>query len=316
MLEVIDLFCGAGGMSSGLRAAGLSIRAGVDVSEACIETYRRNFPGARAVCANVSSVKAADLKSLLTGTKPFVLAGCPPCQLFSQLHRSNRPVGEEFGHYLRLVWALQPDYLVFENVPRIVDYKQAWQALLTRLRRRGYHVTHRVVSSDRLGVPQRRKRMVLVASRTPLELPDPEPCRVRTVRDAIGAIPNRDDRIPNHVTMKLSPANLARMRATPRDGGRSKTPRTAFDDSYGRMRWDAPAPTITTRCISFSNGCFGHPVFDRAITVREAALLQGFDRNYRFVGGVWETARQVGNAVPPPIARWLGENILRHSRDR
>lgn len=315
MAEVIDLFCGAGGMSSGLQAAGLNVCAGVDVSSACIETYQRNIQGANGICSSIADVTARQLLALLPKQGPFVLAGCPPCQLFSQLHRSERPVGEEFGHYLRLVWALRPDYLVFENVPRIVDYRRAWQLLLDRLRRLGYHVTHTVISSDLLGVAQRRKRMVLVAARTPVRLDDPKACEAQTVRDAIGHLPNADASIPNHITMKLSPSNLARIRATHKNGGRSKRPRSAFDDSYGRMRWDAPAPTITTRCISFSNGCFGHPIFDRAITVREAALLQGFDSNYVFVGGVWETARQVGNAVPPPVARWLGENILRHIRE-
>ncbi|WP_020472278.1 DNA cytosine methyltransferase [Zavarzinella formosa] len=314
MLEVIDLFCGAGGMSCGLRSAGLRIRAGVDFNKLSVETYRRNFPRARGVCADVKDVRAADLAALLDRRRPFVLAGCPPCQLFSQLHRASRPVGEEFGHYLRLLWALRPDYLVFENVPRIVSYKKAWERLLNRLRQLGYHVTFKVVSSETLGVPQKRKRLVLVAAKSEIILSDPDVRSIKTVRDAIEGLPESDFSIPNHVTMKLSPANLARIQATMKNGGRSKMPRSAFDDSYGRMRWDAPAPTITTRCISFSNGCFGHPEYDRAITVREAALLQGFDRDFRFVGGVWETAKQVGNAVPPPIAQWLGENILRHFR--
>lgn len=312
MPEVIDLFCGAGGMSAGLRAAGLTIRAGVDSNGLCAETYSRNVPGARAIHECVSATRVGNLRRLLKGEGPFVLAGCPPCQLFSQLHRSNRPVGVEFGHYLRLVWALRPEYLVFENIPRIVDYRKAWELLQERLRRQGYHVAHAVVSAEKLGVPQRRKRLVLVAARTPIRLSAPEPCAIRTVRDAIGDLPEADSRIPNHVTMKLSPTNLARIKAVRQDGGMSKRPRSPFDDSYGRMKWDAPAPTITTRCISFSNGRFGHPEFDRAITVREAALLQGFGRDFTFAGGVWETAKQVGNAVPPPIAKWLGENILRH----
>ena len=312
MFEVIDLFCGAGGMSRGLELAGLAIQAGVDVNPLCIETYKYNFPNARAICGSVVDICAADIKNLLSGTKPFVLAGCPPCQLFSQLHRSIRPVGDEFGHYLRLVWALRPDYLVFENVPRIVDYEQAWKLLLSRLRRLGYCVAYRIVSAESFGVPQRRKRLVLVAARSRIEFNEPPLLPTQTVRNAIGGLPYEDESIPNHITMKLSLANYLRMRSTPCDGGRSKTGQTAFSDSYGRMRWDYPAPTITTRCISFSNGSFGHPEYDRAITVREAALLQGFESDFRFFGGVWETAKQVGNAVPPPIAKWLGENIALH----
>jgi len=180
MLEVIDLFCGAGGMSCGLQDAGLMIRAGVDVSSSCIETYSRNFPKAHAICANVKDLRASDLTALLKRKRPFVLAGCPPCQLFSQLHRTARPVGEEFGHYLRLVWALRPDYLVFENIPRIVDYKKAWELLLFRLRQSGYHVSFKVISSDVLGVPQKRKRLVLLAAKSEIELSELSETRLVT----------------------------------------------------------------------------------------------------------------------------------------
>jgi DNA (cytosine-5)-methyltransferase 1 len=222
-------------------------------------------------------------------------------------------VGEEFGHYLRLVWALRPDYIVFENVPRIVDYADAWSLLLDRLHRRGYHHDFRVVSADCLGVPQRRKRLVLVAAREPIVLEEPHRASPLSVRDAIGSFPESDTSIPNHDTLRLSPANLRRLKNVPKNGGQSKPRCSSFGDSYARMYWDAPAPTITTRCISFSNGRFGHPEYDRAITVREAATLQGFPDDFIFFGGVWETARQVGNAVPPPIAKWLGDQILRHA---
>ncbi len=314
MFDVVDLFSGAGGMSAGLRVAGLSIRGGFDVNPHCVATFQQNFPGAVAVRSCVSRLSAAEIAALARPGHRLVLAGCPPCQLFSQLHRSDRPVGEEFGHYLRLMWALRPDYIVFENVPRIVDYAEAWNLLLARLSRRGYYFDYRIVAADRLGVPQNRKRLVLIAAKTPIELGEPPTTPVRTVRDAIGAFPETDGSIPNHITMRLSRTNLRRLRRVPKDGGRSKRLRSAFDDSYGRMRWDVPAPTITTRCVSFSNGRFGHPEFDRAITVREAAALQGFDDRFVFVGGVWETAKQVGNAVPPPVAKWLGEVILRHTR--
>ena len=314
MLEVVDLFCGAGGMSTGLAAAGLRVRAGIDSDAASVDTYRRNVSGAQAIQTDVSDVRPADVRALLKRRQPFVLAGCPPCRLFSQLHRTARPVGAEFGHYLRLVWSIHPDYLVFENVPRIVGYDAAWGALLTRLRRRGYNVTFRVVNAESFGVPQRRRRLVLVAARTPIVLPEPPVRTGRTVREAIGHLPDTDPRLPNHTTMRLSPTNLKRLKATPRDGGRSKPRKSAFDDSYGRMRWDTPAPTITTRCVSFSSGRFGHPEFDRAITVREAAYLQGFQPDYEFSGGVWEAARQVGNAVPPAVAEWLGHAILAHYR--
>lgn len=314
MLEVVDLFCGAGGLSWGLQQGGLTIRAGIDQSRFCVSTYRRNLPGVAAVAADLCALKRADILQYVTVPDNLVLAGCPPCRLFSQLHRRQKPLGEEFGAYLRLLWSLRPRYVVFENVPRIVDRDDAWGALTARLDRLGYSFCSQVVAAERFGVPQRRKRLVLVASRTPIRFPELPSKPHRTVQDAISDLPEADPTIPNHVTMSLSRSNLARIQQVSPDGGRSKTLRVPFDDSYGRMEWGRPSPTITTRCISFSNGRFGHPEYHRAITVREAARLQGFPDHFVFEGGIKETARQVGNAVPPPLAKWLAEVILAHHR--
>ena len=313
MLEVIDLFCGAGGMSLGLKLAGLTLRLGVDSSRHCVSTYARNFPNARTIHADVSSLSPRDVLRHVESRSKLVLAGCPPCQLFSQLHRSRGPVGPEIQSYLRLVEGIAPKFLVFENVPLIRSYPDAWGSVLETLSRLGYHVRHRVVCASDYGVPQHRKRLLLIAAREPVEIPGPTHSRMRTVRQSIGKLPYQDTAIPNHETMALAPQNMARLKATPRDGGTSKRAGAAFDDSYARMYWDRPSPTITTRCVSFSNGRFGHPEFDRAITVREAALLQGFPKRFVFEGGVWEAARQVGNAVPPPVARAVGERIIASS---
>lgn len=312
MLEVVDLFCGAGGLSWGLQQGGLKVRAGIDQSHSCISTYRRNLPGVSAIAADLYNLKRDDILRFVSSPDNLVLAGCPPCRLFSQLHRKRKPLGEEFGAYLRLLWSLKPRYVVFENVPRIIDRDDAWGALTSRLGQLGYSYSSRMVTADHFGVPQRRRRLVLVASKTPISLPEPPPVTLRTVRDSIADLPDSDPSIPNHITMTLSRTNMARIRGTSPNGGRSKAPRVPFDDSYGRMEWDRPAPTITTRCISFSNGRFGHPEYHRAITVREAARLQGFPDHYIFHGGIKETARQVGNAVPPPLAKWLAEIIVEH----
>lgn len=297
-------------MSLGLKLAGLSPRLGVDSSLHCVSTYARNFPNAKAMHADVSSLTPRDVLRHVTSRTNLVLAGCPPCQLFSQLHRTRGPVGPEIRSYLKLIEAISPKCLVFENVPLIRSYPDAWGELLLALDRLGYHVQHRVVCASDYGVPQHRKRLLLIAARKQIEIPGPTHSRVRTVRQTIGQLPDQDFAIPNHSTMRLAPQNLERLKATPRDGGTSKRSGTAFDDSYARMYWDRPAPTITTRCVSFSNGRFGHPEFDRAITVREAALLQGFPKRFVFEGGVWEAARQVGNAVPPPVARAVGKQIV------
>jgi len=310
MLEIVDLFCGAGGMSLGLRLSGMTPRLGVDRSPHCVATFARNFPQAQAVKADVAALTPRDVLRHVESKTRLVLAGCPPCQLFSQLHRSRGPLGPEIRSYLRLVEGISPRCLVFENVPLIRSYPDAWGALLETLDRLRYHVRHRVVCASDFGVPQHRKRLILIAARTPIEIPGPPYGPARTVRDAIGGMPESDPSIANHETMKLAPQNLARLKVTPRDGGTSKRPGASFDDSYARMYWDRPAPTITTRCVSFSNGRFGHPEFNRAITVREAATLQGFPSDFVFEGGVWESASQVGNAVPPPVARAVGEQIM------
>lgn len=310
MAEMIDLFCGAGGMSLGLKLAGITPRLGVDRSKHCVSTYARNFLEARAIQADVADLAPRDVLRHVDSKARLVLAGCPPCQLFSQLHRSRGPVGPEFRSYLQLIEEISPWCLVFENVPLIRSYPDAWGALLKTLDRLEYHVRHQVVCASDFGVPQYRKRLILIAARTPIDIPEPPRASPRSVRDAIGGMPEHDPSIPNHETLKLAPQNLARMRATPRDGGTSKHPGASFRDSYARMYWDRPAPTITTRCVSFSNGRFGHPEFDRAVTVREAATLQGFPSDFVFEGGVWESARQVGNAVPPPVSHAVGKRIM------
>ena len=315
MLEVVDLFSGAGGMSCGLEQSGLRLRLGVDYDTDSIKTYTRNFPKSNSINIDVADLKAKQILGHLKNPNCFVLAGCPPCQMFSQLHRTNRTVGDEFNQYLRLLWALKPTYLVFENVPRITLFTSAWGILLKRLKHRGYYVNYTVIDAADFGVPQRRKRLVLVASRSEFEFLPIKKVDHRTVRDAIAHLPDVDEAIPNHITMKLSAINLARIKSTPKNGGRSKPKEASFDDSYSRMRWDYPSPTITTRCISFSNGSFGHPRYNRAITVREASILQGFPDQFIFNGGVWSSARQVGNAVPPPVAKWLGKSIIRHFKD-
>ena len=304
------MFCGAGGMSLGLMLAGMTPRLGVDLSEHCTATYARNFTRADTLRLDVANLRAKHILTFIQSEKNLVLAGCPPCQLFSQLHRRLKAVGPEIKSYLSLIESLAPRCLVFENVPQIRSYPDAWNALLDSLVRLNYHVTHKILCASDFGVPQHRKRLILIASRRRIEIPERIELIPVTVREAIGEMPEHDPAIPNHFTMKLAPQNLIRLKMTPKNGGTSKRSGAAFDDSYARMYWDRPSPTITTRCVSFSNGRFGHPEYDRAITVREAATLQGFPEDFVFEGGVWESARQVGNAVPPPVAHAVGNQIV------
>ena len=217
----------------------------------------------------------------------------------------------EFDHYLRLIWSIRPQWIVFENVPRMRSWTALWARLEDRLDRMGYFRQVSVIDANDFGVPQRRQRLILVASPEESNIQWPSSVPQVTVRKSISHLPNADTSIPNHVSMTLSRDNLARIRKTSSNGGISKHIDSAFHDSYARMHWDEPAQTITTKCISYSNGRFGHPHFDRAVTVREAAILQGFPMDFTFEGPLKETARQVGNAVPPPVACWIGKQIVR-----
>ena len=236
---------------------------------------------------------------------------CPPCQPFSRLNRKQCDDVPEFDHYLRLIWSIRPQWIVFENVPRMRSWTALWARLEDRLDRMGYFRQVSVIDANDFGVPQRRQRLILVASPEESNIQWPSSVPQVTVRKSISHLPNADTSIPNHVSMTLSRDNLARIRKTSSNGGISKHIDSAFHDSYARMHWDEPAQTITTKCISYSNGRFGHPHFDRAVTVREAAILQGFPMDFTFEGPLKETARQVGNAVPPPVACWIGKQIVR-----
>ena len=202
MLEVVDLFCGAGGMTLGLAQAGLRPRIGVDVSPDCIRTYQRNFPKAAALHLDIAELDPSDILSRLTQPKRFVLAGCPPCQLFSKLQRNRKTDDRVIRRYLELIEALAPEYLVFENVPQIRNFPRVWGRLTGELSSLGYHFEARRFAIASLGVAQHRERLVLLAAKSPLSFPNPRPAAIRTVRDVISHLPDTGPGIPNHRSMR------------------------------------------------------------------------------------------------------------------
>ena len=339
-MKAIDLFCGAGGLTRGLRRAGWDVVAGIDVDETVRETYAKNNPGAEFLAADLRSVSAENVRNL-AGAVPaseLLLAGCAPCQSFSKqrrrspgARRSDATLLREFG---RLAAALQPAVVLMENVPGIASVPgfSSLRRFLTTLRECGYECDYGVLNARDFGVPQHRRRYVLLAARGPrAALPRPAATGeqgggIHTVRAAIGHYPpiragETHPAIPNHHAAKLSPRNVERIRATPKDGGsRRDWPDRleldchdrfpGFTDVYGRMWWDREAPTLTSRCNSLSNGRFGHPEQDRAISLREAAALQTFPDDYEFFGGNTRTARWIGNAVPVSLAEALGRAAL------
>ena len=339
-MKAIDLFCGAGGLTLGLRRAGWHVLAGIDVDAAVGETYGRNNPNARFLASDLRSVTGEDVLVLAGNTprRELLLAGCAPCQPFSKQRRrrglDRRSDGTLLGHFSRLVAALRPGTVLMENVPGITTVPgfSSFRRFLKLLRDCGYGYEHRVLNARDFGVPQHRRRCVLLAVHgSEAKLPTPlirEPDQGgATVRASIGRFPaiaagEAHRCIPNHVAAGLSPLNLERIRATPADGGsRRDWPErltldchrrtSGFSDVYGRMWWDRVAPTLTSRCNSLSNGRFGHPEQDRAMSLREAAALQTFPDDYEFFGTRNRIAGWIGNAVPVSFAEALGAAAIR-----
>ena len=339
-MRAIDLFCGAGGLTLGLRRAGWDVVVGIDVDEAVGKTYRHNNPKTGFLAADLRSVNEEDILALAGNTpRPeLLLAGCAPCQPFSKQRRRSGLArcsdGTLLGQFARLVVALRPGAVLMENVPGItaVPGFSSFRRFLRVLRDCGYGYEHCVLNARDFEVPQHRRRCVLLAVRgaearlpTPI-IRDPDQGGV-TVRASIGRFPaiaagEAHRCIPNHVAAGLSPLNLERIRATPADGGsRRDWPerltldchrRTlGFSDVYGRMWWDRVAPTLTSRCNSLSNGRFGHPEQDRAISLREAAALQTFPDDYEFFGTRNRIAGWIGNAVPVSFAEVLGTAAIK-----
>lgn len=340
-LHALDFFCGVGGMSYGLMSSGMEVIGGIDIDGSCRSTYEMNVRGAKFIQSDVSVVKAVPLMRQV-GVKRLddnlVVVGCSPCQFWSKINTDKTRSRQtaflllEFGKFIS---ASLPGWVIVENVPGILNKKgSALPDFLSLLAKLNYRFIHDLVDLSKFGVPQSRHRFVLIATRLAVapQLPIPS-TTPKTVRECIGVANGFprieagyvDDTSFLHTASGLSELNLKRIRATPKNGGtrmawaddpmlsvptyegRSKQ----FSDVYSRMAWDKPSPTITTRFNSFSNGRFGHPEEDRAISLREGATLQTFPRSYRFEGSVPTIARHIGNAVPPAFSRLIGKQIIK-----
>jgi len=333
-----DLFCGAGGLTRGLLNAGIEVLVGFDLDVNCQRTYEENNPPAQFVSADLSTLKVASIAKHMRRRRPedMLLAGCPPCQPFSQQRRQIAASRDAvlLGSFGRLVEALLPGQILVENVRGIAKVlgNSSFRRFLKTLERLDYKYVWGTLNAKWFGVPQNRWRLVLIAMRgTVPTLPDPQHgpdlTPYTTVRETISHFPailagGRHAKIPNHVAATITEPNLVRLRHTPHDGGdRRSWPAKlrlgchtgdyeGHTDVYGRMFWDQPAPTLTGRCHSISNGRYGHPEQDRAISLREAAALQSFPDEYVFHGSSKSIALQIGNAVPVVLAEALGKHIL------
>lgn len=337
--SVVDLFCGVGGLAYGFAKAGLRVAAGIDTDETCRYAFEANT-GARFVHKSVENITPRELSSLYRGRGRHVLIGCAPCQPFSSYNRSrvDDPKWSLLHAFKRLVRGTSPHVVSMENVPRMRSHS-VFGKFAKCLKDEGYHVWHDVVSCSDYGVPQTRRRLVLLASRLGhIDMIDKTHSRdPPTVRDAIGDLdPIRagcsSAKDPLHRSRGLSAANLERISQTPQGGGwrdwdrrlvlpcHRKRSGRSYDSVYGRMSWDRPSPTITTQAIALGSGRFGHPEQDRALSLREAALIQTFPRGYKFVSGKADVrmetvARHIGNAVPVALGKAIALSIRRHLVD-
>lgn len=321
----IDCFAGCGGMSLGLRQAGYEVVGAIEIDPDAVAVYEANHKGVYTWTQDIRSVTAGQiLKTLgLRQGQLDLLGGCPPCQGFSTLRTYNGKrwtrdkQNDLIFEFQRLVLGLLPKRVMMENVPGLFKNSRL-KKFQAALERAGYAVKAEVLNVAEFGVPQRRHRMVLLASRvSSVEFAKPTN-KVRTVRDAIESLPRPGKSgdalhdLPENRTNKVA----ARIRSVPLNGGsRSSLPERlrldchkksdGFKDVYGRMAWDEPAPTITTGCFNPSKGRFLHPSANRAITMREAALLQSFPKSYKFPAelGKVRAAMMIGNALPPEFIR-------------
>jgi DNA (cytosine-5)-methyltransferase 1 len=337
-ISTVDLFCGAGGLTHGFERAGLPVKAGYDIDPACKFPYEYNNK-ANFVLRDVEYLSGSDLVEHFSGSSIKILAGCAPCQPFSSYSRRYNDKESQWKllrDFARLVQESEPEIISMENVLQL-KHHPVFQEFIENLKTLNYYIEPYEVNCLDYGIPQSRKRLVLLASKfgkINLIAPTHNTARYQTVRKAIEHLEplsagqkSKIDRL--HLCSKLSDLNLRRIRAskpggTWRDWARelvaechTKKSGKTYPGVYGRMEWDKPSPTITTQCFGFGNGRFGHPEQDRAISLREAALLQSFPANYEFIAPnealkLSHIGRLIGNAVPVKLGEVIAKSILAH----
>lgn len=338
----VDLFCGAGGLTQGLRQAGVNVVAGVDFEESCRHPYEANHEGIEFHQADVAGLDSSRVARWFGDAQVRVLAGCAPCQPFSNYalrYQKEEKADQDqrwslLNHFARLVRELLPDIVTMENVPTVtrhsvfLDFRSTLESL-------GYKVWVEVIDCARYGLPQRRNRTVLLASRHgEIKLRKPLASEARTVEDVIKKLPvlrhgsvDKVDRL--HTASRLSELNYRRIQHSEPGGSWRDWPQELvagchkrstgkkYGAVYGRMRYDEPAPTLTTQFFGFGSGRFGHPTQARGLSLREGALLQGFPADYSFLPEDQPVrfkalGRMIGNAVPVDLGRVIGETIVKH----
>ena len=339
-LAAIDMFCGAGGLTHGLKLSGINVIAGFDIDETCKYAYEENNQ-AKFISKDIRQISGKEILDFFPDNSEKIMVGCAPCQTFSMhTHKvSDRDKDQKWGlitEYLNKILEVQPSIVSMENVAGITKYP-IFTNFVSSLESEGYSVSYQIVFCPDYGISQTRRRLVLLASKYgPIYLikPTHNKDNYLKVKDIIGNLPaikdgEVDENDSLHFAASLSPLNKKRMRASKPGGSWMDWPKSmradchkkesgsSYKSVYARMAWDAIAPTITTQFYNFGSGRFGHPSQDRALSVREGALIQTFPLTYKFVPH-GETVkkntvcRMIGNAVPVRLGQVIGESILQH----
>ena len=345
-IAVIDLFCGIGGLTHGLIKAGLTVTAGLDIDSTCRYAYETNNKFAKFIEADITDYPSEELAKFYPKDSIKILVGCAPCQPFSKYTMRYRKNGRGSDDKWKLLNSfadkaekIKPDIISMENVPEL-EKEKIFQDFKEKLEKMGYFVSYSIVYCPNYGVPQIRKRLVLLASCFgKIELINPlyTSEKYLTVRKAIGKLPKlesgqKSPKDPLHCCTKLSEKNILRIKNS-RQGGtwrewddslklkcHKKKSGKSYSSVYGRMSWDTPSPTITTQFYGYGNGRFGHPEQDRAISLREGIILQSFPPKYlilepnktcntRIIG------THIGNAVPVELGKAIGKSIKKHLKE-
>lgn len=341
-IKAIDLFCGIGGLTKGIENAGIDVVLGIDSDESCKYAYEKNT---NSIFLNkpIESLDIEEIRKYYADTDIKVLMGCAPCQPFSNYslrYNKNGMKDEKWkllNYFSNIVMEIQPDIVSMENVPQL-SKKQIFKDFVTSLIDLGYFVNYKIVNCVNYGVPQKRNRLVLLASKFgEIDLIPSTYDKPMTVKEAIGHLEeisngeySKNDLL--HRSSKLSKINLRRIQQSVPGGTwegwddelllpcHKKDSGKGYKSVYGRMSWDEPSPTITTQFYGYGNGRFGHPTQNRAISLREGAILQSFPENYDFSLGFGEynmkkIGTHIGNAVPVKLAEAIGQSIINHLVD-
>lgn len=340
MIDTVDLFCGAGGLTAGLLKAGIRVRAGYDTDINCKYAYEENNHAAF-IAKSVEDVSVDEVASWYSRKSIKLLAGCAPCQPFSSYNQGRDTKLDRKWPLLyafkRLIEGIQPELVTMENVPDVTKHA-VYHDFVKALEKLNYFVWAEKVTCTAYGLPQRRRRHVLLASKLgPISLIEPtHNTRPVTIEEVIGGFPHLkagecDPQDPLHRAASLTPLNLERIICSQPGGTwkdwpldlrakcHQKESGKTYPSVYGRMRWDEPAPTMTTLCYGFGNGRFGHPVQNRGISLREAATIQSFPASYVFMPPneiTFKTVgRMIGNAVPVRLGEVIGLSLKKHLKE-